>query len=76
MKINIDVDDSLQEDRITIHCREITEEPYENRMRLRRVMLRNGFLPIRCEWRRFVLKDEPCPDTYDNCPVSSEYRKR
>ena len=26
MKINIDVDDSLQEDRITIHCREITEE--------------------------------------------------
>ena len=29
MKINIDVDDSLQQDVITIHCREITEEILE-----------------------------------------------
>lgn len=29
MKINIDVDDSLQQDVITIHCREITDEILE-----------------------------------------------
>lgn len=29
MKINIDVDDSLQQDMITIHCREITDEILE-----------------------------------------------
>ena len=29
MKINIDVDDSLEQDSITIHCREITEEILE-----------------------------------------------
>ena len=29
MKINIDVDDSLQHDMITIHCREITDEILE-----------------------------------------------
>ncbi len=31
-------------------CRSITDEQYENRMILRRVMLRNGFVPIDCEW--------------------------
>ncbi|MBP5325105.1 MAG: LytTR family transcriptional regulator [Pseudobutyrivibrio sp.] len=29
MKINIDIDDSLQQDMITIHCREITDEILE-----------------------------------------------
>ena len=29
MKINIDVDDSLEQDSITIHCREITDEILE-----------------------------------------------
>lgn len=29
MRINIDVDNSLNEDRVTIHCREITEEILE-----------------------------------------------
>ncbi|SKB98806.1 transcriptional regulator, LytTR family [Lachnospiraceae bacterium] len=29
MKINIDVDNSLQEDAVTIHCREITDEIIE-----------------------------------------------
>ena len=36
----------------------ITDEQYENRMTLRRAMLRNGFEPIDCEWWHFVLKDE------------------
>ena len=31
-------------------CREITDEQYENRMFLQRVMVRNGFQPIDCEW--------------------------
>ena len=57
-------------------CREVTEEQYENRMLLRRVMLRNGFQPIGCEWWHFSLKNEPYPDTYFTFPVSSEYLKR
>lgn len=54
----------------------ITEEQYENRMILRRVMLRNGFLPIDCEWWHFMLENEPYPDTYFEFPVSAEYLRR
>ncbi|MBQ4000092.1 MAG: M15 family metallopeptidase [Oscillospiraceae bacterium] len=54
----------------------ITDEQYENRMTLRRAMLRNGFEPIDCEWWHFVLKDEPYPDTYFEFPVSSAYLRR
>jgi D-alanyl-D-alanine dipeptidase len=57
-------------------CRTITEEQYENRMLLRRAMLRNGFAPIDCEWWHFALADEPYPDTYFEFPVSSEYLRR
>ncbi len=53
-----------------------TEEQYENRMRLQRVMVRNGFQPIDCEWWHFALRDEPYPDTYFAFPVSSEYLRR
>ena len=56
--------------------REITDEQYGNRMLLRNVMLRNGFLPIDCEWWHFSLKDEPYPDTYFDFPVSAEYLRR
>ena len=34
MKINIDVDDSLEQDSITIHCREITDEILQLQKRL------------------------------------------
>ncbi len=54
----------------------ITEEQYENRMMLRQVMVRNGFLPIDCEWWHFTLADEPYPDTYFEFPVSSGYLRR
>ena len=54
----------------------ITEEQYDNRMILRRVMTRNGFQPIDCEWWHFTLEDEPYPDTYFDFPVSSEYLRR
>lgn len=56
--------------------RGITQEQYENRMRLQQVMVRNGFEPIDCEWWHFTLKDEPFPDTYFNFPVSAAYLKR
>ncbi len=54
----------------------VTEEQHENRILLQRVMVRNGFLPIDCEWWHFSLRDEPYPDTYFAFPVSSEYLRR
>ena len=57
-------------------CREVTDEQYENRLILQKVMVRNGFEPIDCEWWHFSLKDEPYPDTYFEFPVSSEYLRR
>lgn len=57
-------------------CRDITDEQYRNRMMLQHVMVRNGFVPIDCEWWHFTLKDEPYPDTYYEFPVSSEYLKK
>ena len=56
--------------------RGISEEQYANRMYLRDAMLRNGFLPIDCEWWHFTLANEPYPDTYFEFPVSSGYLKR
>ncbi len=56
--------------------RGITEEQYSNRMLLRNAMLRNGFLPIDCEWWHFALEEEPYPDTYFEFPVSAGYLKR
>ncbi|MBQ6036379.1 MAG: M15 family metallopeptidase [Lachnospiraceae bacterium] len=58
------------------HGDAITEEQFENRMLLQRVMVRNGFEPIFCEWWHFKLKDEPYPDTYFEFPVASEYLRR
>ena len=55
---------------------EISDEQYENRMILQRVMVRNGFEPLDCEWWHFTLKDEPYPDTYFDFPVSAEYLKK
>ena len=56
--------------------RGITDEQYENRMMLQRAMLRNGFLPLDCEWWHFCLKNEPYPDTYFAFPVSAEKKRR
>ena len=54
----------------------VTDEQFENRMKLQSVMVRDGFEPIDCEWWHFTLKDEPYPDTYFEFPVSCEYLKR
>ena len=48
----------------------LTQEQYDNRMLLRRVMLAHGFKPLESEWWHFTLKDEPHPDTYFNFPVA------
>ena len=45
-------------------------------MLLQRVMVRNGFLLIDCEWWRFKLQNEPYPDTCFEFPVSSQYLRR
>lgn len=56
--------------------RAVTQEQYDNRMLLRRAMLRNGFAPLDCEWWHFALAQEPYPETYFEFPVSSEYLRR
>ena len=53
----------------------ITEEQYNNRMLLRKLMLKHGFLPIEEEWWHFVLKDEPYHDTYFTFPVRDLKKK-
>ncbi len=49
--------------------RSITEEQFQNRMILRRAMLRHGFRALDTEWWHFTLNDEPFPDTYFTFPV-------
>ena len=56
--------------------RDVTDEQYANRMLLQKVMVRNGFEPIDCEWWHFTLRNEPYPDTYFEFPVSAAYLKR
>ena len=54
----------------------VTDEQHENRMILQKAMVRNGFLPLDCEWWHFMLGDEPYPNTFFEFPVSSEYLKK
>ena len=54
----------------------VTEEQYQNRMLLQKVMVKYGFEPIDCEWWHFTLKDEPYPDTYFEFPVNSQLLRR
>ena len=56
--------------------RDVTDEQYENRMMLQKVMVRNGFVPIDCEWWHFTLENEPYPDTYFDFPLSSSYLRK
>jgi len=49
--------------------RKIKPEQKENRMLLRRMMLKNGFRPYENEWWHFTLNKEPFPKTYFNFPV-------
>lgn len=42
----------------------ITAQQKANRLLLRTVMMKYGFMPYEKEWWHFTLKDEPFPDTY------------
>lgn len=46
--------------------RDITPEQFKNRMLLRSLMLKSGFLPIKTEWWHFTLRNEPYKNTYFN----------
>ena len=50
---------------------DLTPSQIENRMLLRKAMLRRGFRPLRTEWWHFTLENEPFPDTYFDFPVCS-----
>ncbi len=50
----------------------ITKKQYENRMLLRDVMVKHGFVPVDTEWWHFTLENEPYPDTYFTFPVNSD----
>ena len=54
----------------------VTEEQHANRMMLQDLMVRNGFVPIDCEWWHFTLAKEPYPDPYYEIPVSSSSLRR
>ena len=56
--------------------RDVTDEQYENRMRLKKLMTDNGFRPIDCEWWHFTLADEPFPDTYFEFPNALDVIRR
>ena len=47
----------------------ITAEQFNNRMLLRKTMMRHGFKPISTEWWHFTLRNEPFPNTYFRFPV-------
>ena len=49
----------------------ITKEQFANRMKLRKVMLSHGFMPLETEWWHFTLRNEPFPDTYFTFPVKT-----
>lgn len=47
----------------------ITQEQFNNRMILRKAMMRHGFKPFDTEWWHFTLTNEPFPNTYFTFPV-------
>lgn len=47
----------------------ISKEQKSNRMLLRRVMMKHGFVPLETEWWHFTLKNEPYPNTYFDFPI-------
>ena len=47
----------------------VTKKHQENRLLLRRIMVKHGFKPYESEWWHFTLKNEPYPKTFFNFPV-------
>ena len=42
----------------------LTDEQFQNRMLLQKIMVDSGFRPLDTEWWHFTLNNEPYPDTY------------
>lgn len=47
----------------------ITKKQLENRLLLRKLMLKHGFKPYSKEWWHFTLRNEPFPNTYFDFPI-------
>jgi D-alanyl-D-alanine dipeptidase len=47
----------------------VTPQQRANRLLLRSVMERHGFVAVEEEWWHFTLRDEPYPETYFDFPV-------
>lgn len=47
----------------------ISKKQYQNRLYLKNIMIKHGFIPIKEEWWHFTLKEEPFPNTYFNFPI-------
>lgn len=47
----------------------LSKSAQHNRLRLKKLMIENGFDPYDAEWWHYTLKNEPFPDTYFNFPV-------
>lgn len=47
----------------------LTSEQFNNRMILRKAMVKHGFRPYDNEWWHFTLRNEPYPNTYFKFPV-------
>jgi len=48
---------------------DVTAQQRANRLLLQRIMLDNGFKPLKEEWWHFTLKQEPFPECYFDFPV-------
>ena len=48
---------------------DIPQVARRNRVRLKTLMERFGFLPYQAEWWHYTLKDEPYPNTYFDFPI-------
>lgn len=48
---------------------EVTPQQRANRLLLRSLMGKHGFVPIEGEWWHFTLKDEPYPESYFDFPI-------
>lgn len=53
-----------------IDSTDVSPQARANRLLLREVMERHGFVPFHHEWWHFTLADEPYPDTYFDIPIA------
>lgn len=48
----------------------VSETAHKNRLFLKEIMEKNGFVNYELEWWHFTLKDEPFPETYFDFPIN------